>query len=121
MGVKQDVQFILTNGQPEWAILPYQLYVKLKDQEQLVTKLISEKPGSIRSVLPAHMHTRLRQGESPIRVWREFKDLSQAELAMQASISIPYLSQLEHQIRSGSKKVLKRIAAALSIELDALV
>ncbi len=121
MGVKQDVQFILANGQPQWAILPYQLYTKLREQEQLITQLISEKPKQMRQALPVSLQGRLQHGESPIRIWREFKELSQAELAMQASISIPYLSQLEHQIRSGSKKVLKRIAAALSVEIDALV
>ncbi len=121
MAVKPDVQFIPSNGQPQWAILPYQQYIKLKEQEQLIMQLITQKPKQRHEVLPQHLQTRLKQGESPIKIWREFKGLSQAELALQASISIPYLSQLEHQIRSGSKKVLKRIAAALFVEVDALV
>ena len=109
-----DVQFIPSSGEPQWAVLPYGEYVKLKSQiiqQPIVAPVID---------LPEVLAQRLAAGESSIRVWREYRGLSQATLAKAAGISVPYLSQLEKGIRSGSKKVLKQVAEGLSIPLDLL-
>jgi predicted transcriptional regulator len=50
-------------------------------------------------------------GTNPIKVWREFRAISQKELAASAGISVPYLSQLEGGKRKGSMAVLTRIAS----------
>ncbi|MFI4955971.1 MAG: helix-turn-helix domain-containing protein [Gammaproteobacteria bacterium] len=109
-----DVQFIPSSGEPQWAVLPYGEYVKLKSliiQQPIVAPVI---------LLPELMTQRIAAGESSIRVWREYRGLSQAALAKAAGISVPYLSQLENRLRSGSKKVLKQVAQGLAIPLDLL-
>lgn len=61
-----------------------------------------------------------------VRVWlnvqrlRREKSLSQEELASRASIHQTYLSGVERGVRNPSIKVLDRIAAALSTDLDEL-
>ncbi|MFW5661221.1 MAG: helix-turn-helix domain-containing protein [Oceanicaulis sp.] len=59
--------------------------------------------------------------QSKVRVWREHRGLSGAELAAAANVSAPYLSQIETGRREPGLKALKSIAAALKVDLDDLV
>lgn len=60
-------------------------------------------------------------GENPIKVWREYRGLSQQQLASATGISTSYLSQIEAGKRSGSTEVLAAIAKALDVTLDDIV
>lgn len=103
----QEVQFIPATGQPEYAVVPYAVYLALKERGEL---------GST----PPIPHT-IPSGENRIKAWRKALGLSQAALASRAGISIPYLSQLEHNVRVGSKDVLKRLAQALEVKIDQII
>jgi ribosome-binding protein aMBF1 (putative translation factor) len=72
-------------------------------------------------LIPAEVVNALLDGENVIKVWREFRGLSQAELAQKINISAPYLSQLESGKRSGSVDVLAAIAGALDLSVDMLL
>ncbi len=71
--------------------------------------------------IPAEFVNRMIDGESPIRVWRDFRGLSAKELAASAGISATYLSEIEARKKEGSVSVLKKLARALKVELDDLV
>lgn len=118
MTVQQKVQFILSNGQPQWVVVPYNEYIKLKESEEVASNLLGARPQSL---LPQPYQERQKRGESLIRLWREYRGLTQAQLAQAAEISIPYLCQLERQLRSGSKRVLRRLAGALGVDIDAII
>lgn len=60
-------------------------------------------------------------GANPLRVWREHRGLTQQQLADQAGISKPYLSQLEAGKRTGSATVLSALAQALNVLVDDFV
>jgi DNA-binding XRE family transcriptional regulator len=60
-------------------------------------------------------------GENPVRVFRTYRKLSVSDLATAAGISQPYLSEIESGKKTGSVDVLKRIAAALTVDLDDIV
>ena len=47
-------------------------------------------------LLPSEFVTRVINGENIIRIWREYRGFTQADLAKAADISKPYLSQLEN-------------------------
>lgn len=72
-------------------------------------------------MIPAAFANRIIEGESPIRVWREFCGLSLRALAHEAGISPGYLSEIEAGRKSGSVEVLKALAAAMGLTLDDLV
>lgn len=72
-------------------------------------------------LVPAEIAYALAEGTSPIRAWREYRELKQRELARVAEISVPYLSQLESGKRTGSPEVLAAIAHGLDVSLDDLV
>jgi transcriptional regulator with XRE-family HTH domain len=72
-------------------------------------------------LIPSEVTYALLDGENPLRVWREFRGLTQQEVADAAGISKPYLSQLETGQRRGTTEVLAAIARVLDVALDDLV
>lgn len=66
---------------------------------------------------PAEVVDRLITGDSPLKVYREYRDLTQKELAKAAGVSAMYVSQIERGNREGSSATLKKLAAALKVEL----
>ena len=70
---------------------------------------------------PLDVAERLVAGAHPIKVFREYRGMTQAELARQVGLSPMYISQIETGRRGGSTKALRRIAAALDIDLADLV
>ena len=122
--MSNTVQLIEKNGRPEWAIIPYKEYMLLAEFVSLAQEA-NHFEESLESgkeeLLPVEYADRLINGENPIYVWRIYRKMTQAKLAKHAEISIPYLSQLENNERSGSKVVLKKIANALKISMDDIV
>lgn len=72
-------------------------------------------------LVPMELVDAMLDGENPIRVWREYRGLTQQQLAAAAGISKSYLSQIESGTRTGSTEVLSAIAAALDLTLDDVV
>ncbi len=70
---------------------------------------------------PLEFAMELSQSDSRIRSFRTYRKLSVSELAQAAGISQPYLSEIESGKKTGSVDVLKRIAAALKVDLDDIV
>ncbi len=64
---------------------------------------------------------RLIGGESPVKVWREKRGLTQYALAGMADISNNFLSEIERGTKEGSLDTLRKLAHALKVDLDSLV
>ena len=70
--------------------------------------------------LPFELFERISDGESPIKVWREHRGLTQASLAEAAGLRQGSLSDLERGRRSASFETFCRLADALGVTLDDL-
>jgi DNA-binding XRE family transcriptional regulator len=70
--------------------------------------------------VPIELVDRLLAGESPVKVWREYRDLSQRALAARTGLNFTYLSQIETGARKGSIQTMKKLAEALGLDLDDL-
>ena len=70
--------------------------------------------------VPAEMVDRLIAGENPVKVWREYRGLTQRALAARAGLNFSYLSQIETGARKGTTATMKKLAESLSIDLDDL-
>jgi DNA-binding XRE family transcriptional regulator len=122
-----SVQVIERNGKPEWAVLPYEDYLQLVEQAEMLQDIqeFDRARAAVDSgedeVLPAEVVYALVDGENPVRVWREFRQLTQQQLAEQIGISVPFLSQIETGKRKASTKVLAGLAKTLRVALDDLV
>ncbi|MCA9865696.1 MAG: helix-turn-helix transcriptional regulator, partial [Anaerolineales bacterium] len=101
-------------------------YLRLIEDAEMLAD-IQDYDGAIQAIadgeelIPAEVVYALLDGGQPIRVWREYRGLSQAEVAAKAGISGSYLSQLESGKRDGTTEVLSAIAAVLDVTLDDVV
>jgi len=121
------VQVIKQGDKPEWAVVPYDTYLQLVEKAEMLQDIQdydSAKAALERGddeLIPAEVVNAILGGTNPIKVWREYRGMSQQDLADQIDISVPYLSQLETNKRKGSLEVLSAIATALDISLDMVV
>ncbi|MBK7455717.1 MAG: helix-turn-helix transcriptional regulator [Anaerolineales bacterium] len=125
--MKEDIQIIERDGKPEWAVLPYEEYLQLIDQSELLEDIrdfdtinaaIDRREEEL---IPSEVVYAILDGENPIKVWREYRELTQQQLAETAGISKPYLSQIETGKRIGTAEILSAIAKALDVSLDEVV
>jgi DNA-binding XRE family transcriptional regulator len=122
--MKEEIQIIERNGKPEWAVLPYEEYLRLIEQAELLEDIrdFDEINATIErgeeELIPAEVVNAILDGRNPIKVWREHRNLTQHQLADMAGISKPYLSQLETGKRTGTTEVLSGIAKALNVSLE---
>ena len=121
-----SVQLILKEGQPEYAVIPYETYMRLVEDAEMLTDIRDydtawQSVAKGEELVPAEVVYALLDGGNPIRVWREHRGLSQAELATRAGISASYLSQLESGKRAGTTEVLVTLATVLNLTLNDLV
>ena len=121
------VQIIKQGNKPEWAVLPYDAYLQLVEKAEMaqdVQDYDSAKAALERGedeLIPSEVIDAILDGANPIKTWREFRGLSQQELAEKVGISVPYLSQLETNKRKGSLDVLSALSKELKISLDHVV
>jgi DNA-binding XRE family transcriptional regulator len=125
--VKDKIQLIERNGKPEWAVLPYEEYLRLIEQAEMLEDIHDYDASKAavergeEELIPSEVVFAILDGRNPIKVWREFRDMSQQQLAEIAGISKPYLSQIENDKRRGTTEVITAIAKALKISVDELV
>lgn len=55
---------------------------------------------------------------TPLAYWRKRRGLTQAALARSASISQPYLAQIETGVRTGDVTLYRRLAERLGISIE---
>jgi DNA-binding XRE family transcriptional regulator len=121
------VQVIERDGKPEWAVLPYDVYLQLAEEAEMLQDIrdfdtikTAIEQGN-EELIPSKVTFALLDGENPIKVWREYRGLTQKQLAKLVEISVPYLSQIETGKRTGSTEVLLALARSLKITLDDIV
>jgi hypothetical protein len=114
----------------EVAILPR------KDYETLIAKAAEadEDAGTARVVararneiagggplLPKEVVDRMANGENPVRVLREWRDITQMYLSFKTNLSQGHISDIENGRRTGTAAALRLIANVLKVPLDLLV
>lgn len=125
--MKENIQLIERDGKPEWAVLPYEEYLKLLEQAEMLedirdydaAKAALEKGED--ELIPSEVVYAILDGENPIKVWREYRGLTQQQLAAAVGISKPYLSQIETGKRKGTTEILSAIAKAVGVSLDEVI
>ena len=69
---------------------------------------------------PAEVVNRIMEGESPVRVYREYRGLTQGDLADRAEVSNNYISMIETGRVRPSRKLQYKLAAVLGVDYDDL-
>ncbi|OYW55093.1 MAG: hypothetical protein B7Z31_11140 [Rhodobacterales bacterium 12-65-15] len=71
--------------------------------------------------VPLAVFTRIINGENPVKVIREWRGLTQAELARRAGLHRVQLHDIETGKSRGSVDTLKAVAVALDVGMDDVV
>ncbi|NCP87308.1 MAG: XRE family transcriptional regulator [Anaerolineae bacterium CG_4_9_14_3_um_filter_57_17] len=122
-----NVQIIKQGNKPEWAVVPYETYLQLVEQAEMLQDVRDYDSAKVAlergkdELIPSDVIYAILDGENSIKAWREYRGFSQQETAEKAGISVPYLSQLEKNKRKGSLDVLTVIARVLSVSLEQIV
>lgn len=72
-------------------------------------------------LIPASYVNRLLDGESPLRVYRDLRGLTQAMLAERARVNRVTVAEIETGRKQGSVATLRALAGALDVTLDDLM
>lgn len=120
------VQLIKQGDQPEWAVIPYDVYLRLVEQAEMLQDIQDYDAARAaldrgdEELVPGELVDALLDGDNPIKVWRIHRSMTRKELANQVGISVPYLAQLETNKRNGSLEILAAIARALNVTIEDL-
>jgi DNA-binding XRE family transcriptional regulator len=71
--------------------------------------------------LPEELWAAIEKGQSPVKVLRKHRRLTQAQLADAAGVSQAFVAEIEAGRKAGAPDTLKAIARALAVPLDMLV
>lgn len=117
-----SAQIIEKDGKPEYAIVPYGEYLQLIEAAESKDDLalFRDAMDAIEEAVPAEVVNRLLSGENAVKVWREYRGLTQKDLADACAISDAYISQIESG-KPASLKVTSAIAHTLGVELSDLI
>jgi hypothetical protein len=114
----------------EVAILPREDYEALvakaaaADEDAGTARLVARARREIAAgaaLLPKRVVDRLARGENPVRVLREWRDVTQLYLSFKTNLSQGYISDVETGRRKGTAAALRLIADVLEVPLDLLV
>jgi hypothetical protein len=114
----------------EVAILPRKVYEALAakaaeaDEDSATARVVARARKEIAAgaaLLPKDVVDRLANAESPVRVLREWRDVTQLYLSHKTGLSQGYISDVETGRRQGTAAALRRIADTLRVPLDLLV
>ena len=119
------IEKITRNGK-EFAVIPvHELQRLIKDAEMLadVKAYDTAKTRIARGddeIVPFELTERRLAGESRVKIWREYRGLTQEQLAKASKVSRAMIAGIEAGRKKGSVATLWKLAAALRVSLDNL-
>jgi hypothetical protein len=114
----------------EVAILPRKEYEALAakaaeaDEDAGTARIVARARSEVAAgapLLPKDVADRFARGDNPVRVLREWRDMTQLHLSFKTGLSQGYVSDVETGRRKGAAKALRRIADVLKVPLDLIV
>lgn len=70
---------------------------------------------------PSSVVDRMLAGETPLRVFRDHRELTQAQLSKRSGVSRVQIADIESGRRNGSIATMGKLAKALNLTIDDLV
>ena len=71
--------------------------------------------------IPSEFIKRMIDGESPVRVYRDLRGLTQVQLGELSGVNRVQIADIEAGRKAGSVDTVKKLAAALSVTVDDLI
>ncbi len=99
-------------------------YLRLKEIEedfadlQSATAILRRIEAGDEELIPSEVVNRLLDGEAPLKVWSEHRQLSQAELARLSGVNRVQIIDIEAGRKTGSATTLRKLATALKVDIE---
>ena len=122
-----STQIIENNGVPEYAVVPIADYQVLIEKAEMLDDIAAFDKAEATlaagedELLPSNIVDLLLANVNAVKVWREYRGMSQATLADAAGLSQAYIAQIETGKREGRVDAYRAIANVLNVDIDDLV
>lgn len=122
--MSDDVQIVRDKkGRPAFVVVPYarwQAMTGLDAEDAFLAKRYNAARKREDAQVPWESAKRIVAGENAIKVYREWRGLTQEALARKVDSAKAYISQIETGAKPGGRAILRKIAAALGVPVSAL-
>jgi len=118
---------VLTIKGEKYALLPFDAWEKLQEYLEDLQDIADCNEIKARiergegEYFPSSVVDALIDGDNAIKVYREYRGLTQNELAEKVGVSVSMIRKIEAGESEGSIKTLKSIAQALNVDLENIV
>jgi DNA-binding XRE family transcriptional regulator len=119
------IEKITRNGR-DFAVLPMSLLKKLVGDAEMLADIKAYDVAKSRleageeEFVPLEIDRRRLGGESNVKIWREYRGLTQEALAKTSKVSRSMIAAIEAKHKKGGIGTLKKLAVALKTDLDEL-
>ena len=122
-----STQIIENNGVPEYAVVPIADYRVLIEKAEMLDDIAAFDKAEATlaagddELVPSDIVDLLLANVNTVKVWREYRGMSQATLADAAGLSQAYIAQIETGKREGRVDAYRAIANVLRVTVDDLI
>ena len=119
------IEKITRNGR-ELAVIPVEALRKLMDDAEMLADVKAYDAAKRRiereedELIPLEITERRLAGESPVKIWREYRGLTQEKLAKASTVSRTMIAAIEAGHKKGGIATLKKLSSTLGVDLDNL-
>ena len=118
---------VLQLNDMKYAVLPYETYVRMIEILEDVRDIADAKEIAARikrgegEYFPSEVVNAILNGENKIKIFREYRGMTQEALAEKINKSVPMIRKLETGSSDGSISTIKAISAALNVDIEMLI
>jgi DNA-binding XRE family transcriptional regulator len=88
---------------------------------EFAARVAADRGAPVETTVPLQVVQAKLDGTHPLKAWREYRDITQTELASRSAVGRDLIAQIETHKKQGSVVTLDRLARALSIPIEALI
>jgi DNA-binding XRE family transcriptional regulator len=117
----------ITRKGKELAVIPVEYLVRLMGDAEMLADVRAYDAAKGRfergedELIPFEIIERRLRGESTVKIWREYRGLTQEDLAKRSEVSRAMVAAIETGRKKGGVNTVKKLAMALKADLDNLV
>ena len=107
----------------EFAVIPVEDFHRLMDNAEMLADVRAYDAAKRRidrgedELIPLEITERRLAGESPVKIWRDHRALTQEALAKVSKVSRAMIAAIEAGHKTGGIGTLKKLAAGLKVDL----
>jgi mRNA interferase RelE/StbE len=116
----------ITRKGREFALIPVEHLQRLMEDAEMLADVKAYDAAKARlangedELIPLEIIERRLKGEAALRVWREYRGLTQEKLAKKSKVSRVLIAAIETNRKVGSVSTWKKLGAALDVSWEQL-